>query len=265
MNVLIIGYGNLGQAIANVFSKKAFIQKLTIVATKPHATTDQKINFVTTPELVTASPDVIIIAVKPQVLKDVLPLYKKFAQSLFISLAAATPIATLQKYLGAKAVVARIMPNMAISLGASATLGFIPCEQQIISDTISLASNQELINQLFADTGKLLWLPSEEQLDNLTLIFSSGLAYFFSMTENLANIAKQYGLDTQKALELAKQTLLGSALLLNEDNLTPDEASKKIMSKGGVTAVAMEKLREPLQKLLQEAIAAGIKRMRELQ
>ena len=184
-------------------------------------------------------------------------IYQK--HSIFVSLAAGVLIETLKQYLGEEATIVRLMPNIAIKVQASLNLVFMP--EEISS------SGKKLLEVICKQSGPIMWLSEEKLLDQLTVISGSGPAYFFLLMEALVNAAvKEFGIEEKNALMLVRQTFIGSALLMrNNENIDPETLRLQVMSKGGVTEAAVETLYVPLFLLMEEAVKRGYDRVKQLQ
>ena len=174
--------------------------------------------------------EVVILAVKPQVLQTVASSLKDVIQQskpLVISVAAGVRTDSLQEWLGGEVPVARIMPNTPALIGAGASglfaTAYVSPEQHDIAESIARA------------VGVAVWVQTEEQLDIVTALSGSGPAYFFLILEALQDSAEKLGLPAEAAQILAQQTALGAALMAIESSHSPAELRQNVTSPGGTT------------------------------
>ena len=205
-------------------------------------------------------PAVVIFAVKPQVMGEVVPLYDRFtaAGTVFMSIAAGTPIRFFEDNLGVGAVVVRVMPNTpaAVRRGMSVLCANVHADQV----------QRNLCTELMAAVGDTAWLKDEGLMDAVTAVSGSGPAYVFHLIECLAQAAEEVGLAPDLASHLALQTVSGSGELAR---LSDDEAAQlriNVTSPGGTTQAALEVLMgdDGLQTLMTAAVRAAEIRGREL-
>ena len=205
-------------------------------------------------------PAVVIFAIKPQVMGEVVPLYDRFtaAGTVFMSIAAGTPIRFFEDNLGVGAVVVRVMPNTpaAVRRGMSVLCANVHADQV----------QRNLCTELMAAVGDTAWLKDEGLMDAVTAVSGSGPAYVFHLIECLAQAAEDVGLAPDLAYRLALQTVSGSGELAR---LSDDEAAQlriNVTSPGGTTQAALEVLMgdDGLQTLMTAAVRAAEIRGREL-
>lgn len=199
--------------------------------------------------------DVVVIAVKPQILADVIRPFTNQAQPLYISTAAGLSLASLQRLLGPDARIIRAMPNTPAELGKGMTT--------LVAGKVK-ASDKTVAEALFKASGKILWLKNEEQMAVATAIAGSGPAYFFHFAESLIGNAMLMGLGREEATLLVSQTLAGSVALAEAGNWDVSTLRKDVTSTAGVTEAALKVLMPALTPLLEEALKANIARGRAL-
>ncbi len=208
-------------------------------------------------ELVRRS-DVVILAVKPQILPRVLKEIAPEAKhpKLFISVAAGVPLAVLEHHLPAPARVIRTMPNVAAIVGAAAT--GLAAGAQASPEDLQLAEG------LFGAVG-LTAVVEEEQLDAVTGLSGSGPAYIFLVIEALSDAGVKVGLSRHIAQRLAAQTVLGAAKLLLETGRHPGELKDMVTSPGGTAIAGLHTLEAGgLRTTLIDAVEAATERSRAL-
>ena len=181
--------------------------------------------------------DVIVLAVKPQKLKEVLAGIdtQKLAKSLIVSVISGIPCQFYFEHISKDIRLVRTMPNMPAKIGQ----GMTGLYAENCSD-----EDKNKANKLMAYVGKTLWVKNESGIDFVNAISGSGPAYVYTFIHHLAQAGKGLGLSYQEALTLALQTLLGStALAEKENNGSPESMQNligQITSKGGTTFEAIK-------------------------
>lgn len=238
-----VGGGNMGEALIRGLVESNLVPSETIAVTDVRAERTRQLaeQYGVRPltgngALVTAS-DVVILAVKPQimapVLREVLPALTR--RPLVISLAAGVSTATIQSVLGKYQRLIRVMPNTPALVLEGVTA---------IAKTPGLeAEDLETAQEIFAAVGKVVVL-DEEQLDAVTGLSGSGPAYVAIVIESLADGGVKMGLDRATAMTLATQTVLGAATLLSETGMHPGTLKDMVASPGGTTIAGIAALEE---------------------
>lgn len=177
-------------------------------------------------------PNVLVLAVKPQIIDTVLASLQPVIgpQTLAISIAAGIDIARLSRGLEMDRVV-RTMPNTPAQIGKGIT-GMVAGPGV---DARGRAAAEALLNA----AGRVVWLDAESQLDAVTAVSGSGPAYVFHLVEALAAAGKAQGLPDAIAEQLARQTVIGSAALLEADPATPAVLRQNVTSPNGTTAAGL--------------------------
>lgn len=203
-------------------------------------------------------PDLIFLAVKPQVIASVLPDYAGFAGAVFASVAAGVTVATLRAGLGGKAPVIRCMPNTPAAIGA----GMMVCYATPEVD----AGAKALTDALLSASGEVAWIDDEGLMDAVTAVSGSGPAYVFHLIETMAAAGAAAGLPADLSERLAKQTVMGAGRLAAESGVAPGRLREQVTSPNGTTAAALEVLMGPggLKPLMERAVAAAKARGEEL-
>jgi len=205
------------------------------------------------------APAVVVFAVKPQVMGDVVPGYSRFKGSaVYLSIAAGTPIRFFEANLGDGAAVVRVMPNTpaAVREGMS-----VLCANSHTSEV-----QHDLCGGLMAAVGDTAWLEDEALMDAVTAVSGSGPAYVFHLIECLAKAAVDVGLEPELAARLALQTVAGSGELARQSDDDAAQLRVNVTSPGGTTHAALEVLMGDggLQPLMTKAVQAAEKRGKEL-
>lgn len=263
--LLLAGAGKMGGAILEgllargLDARQVIVQEPSPAPAVASFLADQGINVVPYVDALTQAPDVILVAVKPQIIDDVLPGLAKLAgpQTLVLSIAAGRRLATFEKHFPRAAIV-RSMPNTPAAIQRGITVA--------VANGNVTPVQRALADDLLSSVGEVVWVDDEALLDPVTAVSGSGPAYVFLLAECLAEAGHAAGLDAEMAAKLARATIVGSAALLESSELSPAELRRNVTSPGGTTAAALEILggEEGLQKLLTAAVAAATKRGREL-
>jgi pyrroline-5-carboxylate reductase len=207
----------------------------------------------------TLAPDAVVFAVKPQVINDIVPAYRRFAgpQTVFMSIAAGTTIANLAMHLGDAAIV-RVMPNTPAAIGRAIS---VACANGRVAP-----GQRQLCEALLAAIGESAWVEDEALLDPVTAVSGSGPAYVFLLIETLAEAGRKAGLPADLALRLAKATVAGAGELARVSQDTPGRLRENVTSPGGTTRAALDVLMGEggLAGLMDRAVAAATRRSREL-
>jgi len=202
--------------------------------------------------------DVILLAVEPQVLDEVLREIASGVDSskLVVSVAAGYPLARLQRYLPGTRRIVRAMPNTPSSIREGVTA--LAYAAGLTDEDVRTA------NALFDPTGKVVEV-AEHQLDAVTGLSGSGPAYVYVMIEALADGGVKMGLPRATAQLLAAQTVAGSACMVVESHEHPGMLKDRVASPGGTTIAGLHELeRGRLRATLISAVEAATKRSREL-
>ena len=260
-NISFIGGGNMAQALIGGLIARGLPPTRITVSDPVEQVRDllkEKDVHVTEDNLAAiAQADIVVFAVKPQVLAQVLrPLYGQFDDKLVISIVAGAEIATISELLGTERVV-RVMPNTP-ALVQTGAHGSYATEQVNSTD-------RELASQVLAATGLTIWVNSEAQIDAVTAVSGSGPAYFFYLMESMIRAGKNLGLDEKVATALTLQTALGAAQMAITSSNTPAELRKNVTSPNGTTQAAIEVFdHAQISQNIQAALAAAKTRSQEL-
>lgn len=210
------------------------------------------------------SADVVVLAVKPQMMEQTLPAYRALAASgrtLFLSVAAGKTISYFQDRLsaGSGVPVVRAMPNTPAAIGQGMTV--------LTAGAGVSAAQRATCQKLMEATGQVAWLEDEALMDAVTAVSGSGPAYVFHLVEAMAQAGAAMGLPEDLALMLARQTVVGSGALLQQSPESAAQLRQNVTSPGGTTAAALGVLMEPtagLPPLMEKAIQAAVQRGKEL-
>ena len=198
---------------------------------------------------------VIVLAVKPQVIRDVAlelsPLLNK--DPLIITIAAGIRVEDLSQWIQSQTIV-RVMPNTPALLNQGASGLYA-------SPSVSKEQKETAWNILESISKKQYWIEKEDSLDVVTAISGSGPAYFFLLVECLTDAGVEAGLDYEIAKGLASQTCLGAGAMLTNTSDSPSELRTKVTSPNGTTHAAITSLENVgLRSIVKDAVQAAIDR-----
>ncbi|PCH46771.1 MAG: pyrroline-5-carboxylate reductase [Hyphomicrobiales bacterium] len=207
-----------------------------------------------------ASPELILLAVKPQIIADVLVGIRSLVNdnNVLVSVAAGTTIANLAAPFSGSPRIIRTMPNTPAQVGRGITV--CVANDAVDDDQKTMASD------LLRAIGQVEWVDDEVLIDAVTGVSGSGPAYVFYMAEAMAAAGEKAGLPAELAARLAKATVSGAGELMHQSSDTPAQLRKNVTSPNGTTAAALDVLMadDGLGQLMQKAVAAATKRSREL-
>lgn len=201
--------------------------------------------------------DIMIIAVKPQIVPAVLDEIKNSVKNqLIISIAAGVPLETFENALPRGTKVVRVMPNIAATVKAAATA--------ISPGSAASKEDLSIVSEIFNSIGRTVILP-EHLMDAVTGLSGSGPAYIFMIIEALADGGVYSGLDRNTAKLLAAQTVLGAAKMVLEDGSHTGELKDMVTSPGGTTIRGIRVMEERGVRIaMMDAVIAACERSKEL-
>ena len=259
-----LGAGQMASALATGWSRAGLLDPVRSGAADPFPSARDKFtqatglkSYATNREVIEAC-DVLVLAVKPQVMAAVLaelqPLLKP--RHLVISIAAGVTLQTLGEALGATVRLVRVMPNTPCLVGASAS-GYA-------AGSAATPDDVALVGQLFGAVGKAFALP-EHLLDAVTGLSGSGPAFIYVLIEALADGGVRVGLPREVAQTLAAQTVFGAAKMVLETGQHPAALKDAVASPGGTTIAGLHALEQAgFRAGLMDAVQAATERSKEL-
>lgn len=208
-----------------------------------------------------ARPAIVLIAVKPQMMGAALPQLAALGggETLFLTVAAGTTIATYEAILGAATPIVRAMPNTPAAIGKGITA--------ITGNAHATEGHMLLATALLSAVGQVVRLDGEHQMDAVTAVSGSGPAYVFHLIETLADAGAAQGLPPALAMQLAKATVAGAGALAEAAAEDPAQLRVNVTSPGGTTAAALQVLMDGergFPALLRAAVRAATERGRAL-
>ncbi len=202
--------------------------------------------------------DIVVLAVKPQNLAEVMPRLKGqlTEEQLVLSIIAGARIATIADGIDHRPVV-RAMPNTPAQVGAGMSVW-------TASNEVS-QRQKEIASSILGALGREIYVPDEGYIDMATAVSGSGPAYVFLLMEALVAAAVDIGLPPDMAEELVLETVLGAARLASETGTPSQELREKVTSPGGTTAAGLQKLHEgSIEDLIASAVSAAYERAKKL-
>jgi len=258
-----IGAGNMASALIRGLLSNGCAPGM-IRASDPDAgqrrkLADTGIELLDDNSLLLAESDLLVVAVKPQVVSGILETARSMtpeAQPLVISVVAGVRMATLAASLRQSRRLVRAMPNTPalVAVGATGLFG------QSLED-----GDRQLVEDFFKGVGLCLWLETEQLLDAVTAVSGSGPAYFFLLMEAMIDAGKRLGLSATQARLLTVQTAAGAAAMAAAETCGLRSLREKVTSPGGTTAAAVETLYAGrMPQLVDQALNAACMRAGEL-
>jgi len=259
--ILLIGCGNMGHALLSAWQAMPTPPQVSIVdpteALRDRAAKTGARTFASAAEVPRdLEPDLVILAVKPQVIGKVLPDYAHL-DACFLSIAAGTTLASLQRGLDDKAII-RCMPNTPAAIGKG-VFG-------IFANARVTPAQNRMVRDVLEPCGIVLEVGSDEDIDRITAISGSGPAYLFHFIEALAQAGRRIGLTDDVALAAARGTVFGAASLAEGTDEDAGQLRRNVTSPNGTTAAALEVLvgTDRMADLLTEAAEAAFGRAKAL-
>ncbi|WP_331344999.1 pyrroline-5-carboxylate reductase [Cellvibrio sp. UBA7661] len=235
--IAFIGAGNMAKAIIGGLLAEGY-SRTQIIAAGPRMETLDKVKQefhidITTDNAAAAQADVVVLGVKPQMLKDVaLGLRASLAHKpLIISVAAGITTASIASWLGDDQAIVRCMPNTPSQLRAGAS--------GLYANAHVSAAQKSQANAILGAVGIVQWLDDESLLNPVTAVSGSGPAYFFLFMEAMIDAGIKLGLSRECATELTLQTALGAAMLAKESHFDVAELRRRVTSPKGTTEQAI--------------------------
>jgi pyrroline-5-carboxylate reductase len=259
----IIGGGRMGEAIAGGLISSGMLAADSIVVAEPvevrrvELAAAHGLRCVADAAEAVYGADIVMLAVKPQTIDAVAAsIAGELGDALVISIAAGISCARLESHLPTGTAVVRVMPN---------TPALVHEGMSVISGGSEATAEQvDLVRELFSALGKAVVLDERHQ-DAATAISGSGPAYVAMVIDALARAGVRHGLPRQVAEDLALQTVVGTAVLIDRTGQHPEQVIDGVASPGGTTIAAIEALEAGgLRAAFAAAVTAAVKRAKEL-
>ena len=261
-NISFIGGGNMARALIGGLLQQGFAGgNINVIETdgEKRAQLQRDFGIRTSDQLPSVQQaDVVVLAVKPQQLRDLAIFLGSLLQTqLVVSIAAGVRSGDLSRWLGGYQAVVRAMPNTPAQVQAGVTALFA-------MPGVS-ARQREQAGALLDAVGQTLWLSDENQMDAVTAISGSGPAYVFYFIEAMQQAALDLGLPPEQARLLSLQTFAGASTLALHSSDSPETLREQVTSKGGTTERALLSMQAAeVKAAIVRAAAAAAERSREL-
>jgi pyrroline-5-carboxylate reductase len=266
LRVVLVGAGNMGFAMLAGWLDAGVLAAGEIAVVEPaQALRDRAASrgvrtVADAGALAGETPELVVLAVKPQVIRDVAAGYRGFAGTgaTFLSIAAGVTVQALAEVLGEATPIMRCMPNTPAAIGKGMMVTF--------SGPGVTAATAALVDWLLSASGAVASVPDEALMDAVTAVSGSGPAYVFHMIEALSQAGVAVGLAPETAKLLARQTVYGAASLAFESGEDASRLREQVTSPNGTTAAALKVLMGDggMTALLTEAVKAARDRGVEL-
>lgn len=239
IDVGFIGCGHMASAIIKGVIKSGFLDAANVRGSEVSEEFAKKkrydlgIEVYTNNKKLVRNSNVVVLATKPNYIKDVIKDIKEELTEgkLIISIAAGVNTKTIEEEIGKEIPVVRVMPN--------APAMILEGMSGIVKGKFANESHIMFVKDFLSNIGKCIVI-DEDKIDILTAISGSGPAFFYKTINEIARAGEKLGLEYEKALLLSMQTALGSAKLMLKSELTPEELINGIATKGGCTQVGVD-------------------------
>ena len=261
-SIAVVGGGKMGEAIVRGLLAAGAVDGSQVVIAEPSPARRSELAALAGIRLVATAAealpaDVVLLAVKPQVIEAVVgDLPKPLSDSLVISIAAGVSCARLESLIGTPTAVVRVMPNTPAMVGAGMAV--------VSGGEAASELDVETARSLFAHLGEAIVIDERYQ-NAATAISGSGPAYFALVVDALARAGVGVGLGRDVAQALAVQTMLGTARLLHDTEIHPEQLIDGVTSPGGTTIAALDRLESSgVRAAFADAVRAAVARAEEL-
>jgi len=264
LKVAFIGGGNMGEAMLSAILGKGLTTAESVIASdisdsrREHLHRQYGVSVSSDNRRAATGRDVVVLAVKPQTLAEVMAGIKGALapEQLVLSIVAGAQLGTLREGLAHVSVV-RAMPNTPAQIGEGMTVWTASPEVTV--------QQREWARAILGAMGHEIAVDDEDRIDMATAVSGSGPAYLFYFVEALCDAAVQVGLPGEMARQLVLTTVHGASRLLQESGREPAELRRMVTSPGGTTAAAVARLEEgQLGDLMRAAVDAAYRRAKEL-
>ena len=261
-----IGAGNMPQSILGGMIKGGYPASSIIVSNPSRPKLDmleEKYTIYTNQDNheIARKADVIVLSVKPQLMREVCEDLKANVQGwenkLIITIAAGLRMDSYYEYFGNNIALVRVMPNTPSLVGEGVS--------GLVADAKVSTTDRDFVTRVFDFVGITIWLEEEDAIDVLGAVAGSGPAYFFEFMHTLQRAAEELGIDSEQARAMVQQTCLGAAKMASESDLSLIDLRKQVTSKGGSTAKGVEVYQQAeLGNISQRAVNAAVARNQEM-
>ena len=263
LKIGVVGAGNMGQAIVRgLVEKSVYPQNISIfdIDQKKLNTIKKEahVKVAKSNRQCVSLSDVVILAVKPQLLKEVIEDISTVVErdTLVISIAAGVSIGKIESFFKKPVSLIRVMPNMPALVGAGMSAFSLGKH--------ATPKHRKIAEGVLSAIGEMVLVP-EKMLDLVTAVSGSGPAYFFLLAEKMIEAAYEMGMKVDVAKKLVYQTAFGSGKVMMDSQEDPEILIERVASKGGTTEAALKVFqKQGFGKVILDAIKAADKRSKEL-
>ncbi|MBT8411015.1 MAG: pyrroline-5-carboxylate reductase [Octadecabacter sp.] len=258
MNILLLGCGKMGGAMLRQWARHDD-HRFTVADPAATGLPDGVEHVSKATDLPEHAFDVVIIAIKPQLIESVLPDYTHALKTggVFVSIAAGASVASIARVVGDAGIV-RVMPNMGALVGMGVS--------GLYANDRCTPTQTDAIVALVDQTGTCIPLDSEDRIDRLTAVSGSGPGYIFEMLRSYVAAAEALGFDPETARTLVFDTVTGTVEAARQSSDTLEDLRKSVTSKNGTTQAGLEQLMrdQQLEQLFHDTLQAAYARAVEL-
>lgn len=263
MKITFVGGGNMAAAlIAGLAGKWTVGENIHVIDINPEALSELAQRYGVTAAVRVdervAQSDIIVLAVKPQQMREVAAALVPYAgDRLILSIAAGIRLQDLSRWLGGHKAIVRTMPNTPALIGQGVT-------GMVAMAGVSVGQ-RDMAEAVMRAVGATVWLEDERQIDAVTAISGSGPAYVFYFIEAMQQAAREMGLTAEQGKALALATFTGAAALAKQSPEPVEVLRERVTSKGGTTYAALSSMdADGVSASIVKAILAAAARSREL-
>ncbi|WP_039016993.1 pyrroline-5-carboxylate reductase [Halocynthiibacter namhaensis] len=258
--LVLLGCGKMGSAMLEGWLKQG-LPAASVWVKDPRPSDWVNAQGVRLNENLPENPALVLVAVKPQMMEEALPVLKTYGNgdTIFLSVAAGTTIGHYEDTLGAQTPVIRSIPNTPAAIGRGIT--------GLIGNAHVGEGAMQLAETLLSAIGQTVRLDNEGQMDAVTAMSGSGPAYVFHLIEAMAAAGVTQGLSPELSMTLAKATVGGAGQLAEDSSETPTQLRINVTSPNGTTQAALEVLMDETKgfpTLMRDAVDAATRRSKEL-
>ena len=254
MNILLIGCGKMGGAMLRQWVAKGD-NRFTVADPAATDVPEGVAHVSKATDLPEGEFDIVLIAIKPQMIADVLPDYARALKDggCYVSIAAGASVDSIAKATGPAAII-RVMPNMAALVGMGVS--------GLYANEICTKEQTAEVTALIAQTGTCIPVNSEDDIDRLTAVSGSGPGYIFELMRTYVAAAEALGFDAETAKTLVFDTITGTVEAARRSDDSLEDLRKSVTSKNGTTQAGLEQLMRDgqLDALFQDTLQAAYAR-----
>ena len=258
MDILMVGCGQMGGAMLNIW---AGLEDMSFTVTDPaELQSPVGVRHERSAEALGDSQfDIVIVAVKPQMIADVMPVYRRRLKDdgCLVSIAAGYSLGSLEAIFPNRGII-RVMPNLPALIARAASGLYANAHVHPV--------HRDVVGGLMDAVGRAIWVQSEDQLDRLTAVSGSGPGYVFQFIESFIDAAVELGFSQKDARTLVIQTMVGATEMAANSEGPISDLRKSVTSKGGTTQAGLDQLRSGnvLDMLMVKTTAAAYSRAQAL-